>query len=75
MWNKILGLVEKRTTGKKSWSLVIVAQDQEIQTNDFSKYVYGERVSTKCRICGIWNEIMVDIVAECFELAQGEYKK
>ena len=76
-----------KSRGSKSWdwlkkgylkketeSTIFAAQDQALATNNLRKVVYGENISSLCRVCGLFDETVAHIVSECPKLAQREYK-
>lgn len=44
-------LLKKRQLKKEIASLIIEAEDQVIRTKSLKKYVQGEKMSAKCRVC------------------------
>lgn len=54
-------------------SLIIAAQDQSIATNYIRQRIYGEPVSSKCRLCKQYDETIKHIMTACPILAKKEY--
>ena len=67
-WNK-KGFLKKETEG-----LIFAAQDQALRTNWIKKHIDKRDVSEKCRMCGVRDESVDHLIAECEKLAQKQYK-
>ena len=55
-------------------SLLIVAQNNAIRTNDIKARTDKTQQNSKCRLCGNRDETINHIISECSKLAQKEYK-
>ena len=55
---------------KETESTIVAAQDQALCTRNMRENVFGENVSSFCRVCGQVEETVAHIVAECSKLAR-----
>ena len=60
---------------KKTEGLILAAQDQSIRTNWIKRMIDKVDISLKFRMCGGADETVSNIVLECKQLGQNEYKK
>ena len=70
-----MGLDKKGLLKKETEGLIFAAQDQALRTNWVKKHIDGREVSDKCRLCGVRDESVEHLVAECEKVAQTEYKQ
>ena len=59
---------------KESEGFLMAAQDQALRTNSVKKRIDNQNVSPTCRMCGMREETVSHILAECTALAQKQYK-
>ena len=60
---------------RETESLLVAAQDQELNTNAVKKEIYHTTATNKCRLCNERVENVDHVVAGCKMLAQKEYKR
>ena len=53
--------------------LLVVAQDQALNTRNYQKVICGQKMESKCRICSQYEETVDHIVSGCEVLAKTEY--
>ena len=59
--------------GKATEAYICAAQENVLETRGRKKYIYGEDVNPKCRICGLWDENVRHLASGCEELAKRQY--
>ena len=59
---------------RETESLLIAAQNNTIRTNHIKARIDKTQQSSKCRLCGDWDEMINHIISECNKLAQKKYK-
>ena len=59
---------------KESEGFLMAAQDQALRTNSVKKRIDNQNVSPTSRMCGMKEETVSHILAECTALAQKQYK-
>ena len=64
------GVLKKETEG-----LLLAAQEQALRVNWIERMIDKQDCSAKCRVCDERYETLANIVSECSQLAQNEYKK
>ena len=70
-WNWIrTGELKKETEG-----LILATQGQALRTNAVKTKIENQNVSSKCRMCGSYDETVQHIWCSCPNIAQTEYKK
>ena len=70
-WNWIrTGELKKETEG-----LIFAAQDQALRINAVKARIENQNVTSKCRMCGSFDETVQHILCSFPKLAQTEYKK
>ena len=62
------GQLKKETEG-----LITAAQDQALRTNSIKAYIDEQNIPPTCRLCGVREETVSHIVAECKMLLQKHY--
>ena len=69
-WNWL----RKGNLKRETESLQIAAQNKAIRTNHIKARIDKTQQSSKCRLCGDWEETINHIISACSKLAQKEYK-
>ena len=72
--NDICTWLRKRNFKRETESLLIVAQNKSIRTNQIKARIDNTQQNSRCRLCGDRNETINLIISECSKLAQKEYK-
>ena len=57
---------------KETESTIVAAQVQVLNSRNIRNVVYGENVQFICRVCGVANETVAQIVSEYSKLVQNE---
>ncbi len=71
---KTLTWPRKRNLKRKTESLLITVQDNDIRTNHIKARIDKTPQNSKCRQCGDRDETINHIISECSKLAQKENK-
>ena len=58
---------------RETESLLIAAQNNAIRTNQIKVRIDKTQQNSKCRLCGVRDEIINHIISKCSKLAQKEY--
>ena len=72
--DKIWTCLKKGNFKRKTESLLIAAQDNDIRSNHIKARINKMQQNNKCRLCGDRDETINHIISECSKIAQKEYK-